>query len=80
MQRAADGLAVGDYVARVVDELPAGATIVELDGGNHEQYGDYGSPGPAQGLAYKDNEATMPRDEQREAVAAAIADVAVGSG
>ena len=47
-----------------------------MKGGNHENYGAYGSPGPAQGLAYKDNEATMPAEEQREAVAALLAEVA----
>ena len=65
-----------DDVARVVEELPDGATVVELDGGNHEQYGDYGSPGFKNGLACKDNAATMPAEEQREAVAALLAEVA----
>lgn len=77
MLRAAEG-DVTAYVERVVDELPKGSTIFELDGGNHEQYGDYGSPGPAQGLAYKDNPATMPAEEQREVVAEAIALIARG--
>lgn len=79
MQRAAGG-DVPAYVARVVDELPEGATIFEFDGGNHEQYGDYGSPGPARGLAYKDNPASMTKEKQREAVAAAVADIARGTG
>ena len=67
------------YMERVVQELPEGAKVFTLEGGNHEQYGDYGSPGPARGLAYKDNAASMPREEQREAVASAIAEVA-GTG
>ena len=33
------------YVDRVRDQLPASATIYEIAGGNHEQYGSYGSPG-----------------------------------
>ena len=61
------------YVARVRDEeLPACGTVYELDGGIHENYGSYGSPGPAQGLAYKDLPATMSPEEQCELVAAAI--------
>ena len=59
--------------------MPEGAKVFKFDGGNHEQYGDYGSPGPAQGLAYKDNAASMPGEEQREAIAMAIAEIA-GSG
>ena len=77
MQRAAaEDDSIDAYVARVVEELPEGATVVELDGGNHEQYGDYGSPGFKNGLAYKDNAASMPAEEQREAVAALLAEVA----
>ena len=72
MQRAAEG-DVEAYVARARDELPASAVVYELKGGNHEQYGAYGSPGFAQGLAYKDNPAGISREEQCEMLAAAIA-------
>ena len=69
-----DGFGVAaDVPRRLLEATPA---VVELDGGNHEQYGDYGSPGFKQGLAYKDNPATMPAEEQREAVAALLAEVA----
>ena len=43
-----------------------------MKGGNHENYGAYGSPGPAQGLAYKDNPATIAAAEQRKLLAASI--------
>ena len=44
-----------------------------INGGNHEQYGSYGSPGYAQGLAYKDLQAKISEAEQHRIVAAAIA-------
>ena len=73
-QRAAQGDS-GAYLARTNAELPNGATIVWIAGGNHENYGAYGSPGPAQGLAYKDNRATIAPELQHEMVArAAIAE------
>ena len=72
MQRAAEG-DVPAYVARTKEELPDGCVVYEIAGGNHEQYGSYGSPGPAQGLAYKDLPATISAEEQCEVVAAAIA-------
>ena len=78
MLRAAEGDEPA-YMLRAMKELPEGAKVFKFDGGNHEQYGDYGSPGPAQGLAYKDNAASMPGEEQREAIAMAIAEIA-GSG
>lgn len=65
--------AVGRYISSVREELPSGAAIVEIAGGNHEQYGSYGSPGYAQGLAYEDLPATISEEEQRRLVAAAIA-------
>ena len=74
MLRAADGDVEG-YVARVRAELPEAATILSVAGGNHENYGSYGSPGPAQGLAYKDNPATIAAEVQHELVATAIAEV-----
>ena len=69
---AAEGDVAG-YVARVTGELPEGAAVLQIDGGNHEQYGSYGSPGLAQGLAYKDLPATISAEAQAEMVAAAIA-------
>ena len=76
MLRAADG-DVPAYLACVRDsELPSDAKIFEVEGGNHEQYGSYGSPGPMQGLAYKDNPARISEEEQCALVAKAIADIA----
>ena len=76
MRRAAEG-EVAAYIARLgQDELPPGATLLEIAGGNHEQYASYGSPGPAQGLAYKDLPSTISAQEQRDLVAAAIATTA----
>lgn len=72
MLRAAEG-DVPAYVARTRDELPAGAAIFEIAGGNHEQYGSYGSPGFKQGLAYKDLPARISAEEQCELAASAIA-------
>ena len=73
MERAAEGN-VPAYVARTRDELPP--EIFYVGGGNHENCGSYGSPGPAQGLAYKDLSATISAEEQRDVVAAAIAKTA----
>lgn len=73
MQRAAEG-DVAAYIARVgQDELPPGATLLEIAGGNHEQYASYGSPGPAQGLAYKDLPAAISGAAQQQLIAAAMA-------
>ena len=47
------------YLAQVREELPPQGVVYEIAGGNHEQYGSYGSPGPAQGLAYKDLPASI---------------------
>jgi len=72
--RAAGGAqAVAAYVEGVRDELPTDrATVYEIPGGNHEQYGSYGSPGFAQGLAYESNPATISEEEQRSIVASAL--------
>jgi hypothetical protein len=72
--RAAGGAqAVAAYVEGVRDELPTDrATVYEIPGGNHEQYGSYGSPGFAQGLAYQSNPATISEEEQRSIVASAL--------
>lgn len=73
LQRAAQG-DVAAYIARVrADELPTGAALLEIAGGNHEQYASYGSPGPAQGLAYKDLPAAISGAEQQQLVAATLA-------
>ena len=52
--------------------------LLEIAGGNHEIYGSYGSPGLAQGLAYKDLPAKITAEAPRELVATAIAELAVG--
>ena len=72
LRNAAAGDSAG-YLERVKGELPAGAAVVAIEGGNHEQYGSYGSPGYAQGLAYEDLPAKISERDQRTAVAAAIA-------
>mmetsp|Transcript_13650 Transcript_13650/g.42214 ORF Transcript_13650/g.42214 Transcript_13650/m.42214 type:complete len:111 (-) Transcript_13650:56-388(-) len=61
------------YIAEVKEQLPDGAVITEIAGGNHEQYGSYGSPGYSKGLAYKDLIAKISAEDQCAAVAAAIA-------
>jgi hypothetical protein len=66
------------YVDRVRDQLPASATIYEIAGGNHEQYGSYGSPGYSKGLAYKDLVAKISAEDQCAQVARAIAATARG--
>ena len=76
MQRAAAGDVQG-YVARNTADLPEGGRAYEIAGGNHEQYGSYGSPGLAQGLAYKDLPATISAEAQCELLAAAIAETAL---
>ena len=70
-ERAAAGDVQG-YVARNTADLPEGGRAYEIAGGNHEQYGSYGSPGLAQGLAYKDLPATISGEAQCELLAAAI--------
>ena len=72
MQRAALGN-VTSYLAQVREELPDKTLVVEIAGGNHEQYGCYGSPGPWQGLAYKDLPALISAEEQQSVIAAAVA-------
>ena len=67
---------VAAYIKQVAaHELPEGAQILEIEGGNHEQYGSYGSPGFLRGLAYQDLPAVMPAEMQRDYVAAALAAV-----
>ena len=53
--------------------FPTGQSSSRFPGGNHEQYGSYGSPGYAQGLAYKDFPAKISEESQIELVATAIA-------
>lgn len=63
----ADGLTTPDDVETNAALLPADATFVEIEGGNHADFGDYGvQPG--------DGESTIPRDDAR----AAITDALVG--
>ena len=64
---------IDEYLAKIRHDLPDGAKLVEIPGGNHEQYGSYGSPGYAQGLAYKDFPAKISEESQIELVATAIA-------
>jgi hypothetical protein len=72
LHRAAAGDIAG-YVSRVSEEeLPAGATVFEIAGGNHEQYGSYGSPGLKEGLAYKDLPSTISESEQHQQIAVAL--------
>ena len=79
MQNAAGGAdGVEEYISKVRGELPPGAAMIEISGGNHEQYGSYGSPGYVQGLAYKDLPAKISEEEQRRVIAQAIALWCVG--
>ena len=64
------------YIEEVSAQLPATAQISLIEGGNHEQYGSYGSPGYSKGLAYKDLVAKISAADQCAQVAAAIAAVA----
>lgn len=60
-----DGLTTPADVEANADLLPADATFVELDGGNHADFGDYGvQPG--------DGESTLPRDDVRAAITEAL--------
>ena len=67
---------VQSYVKRIRAELPPNAEIFHVEGGNHENYGSYGSPGPARGFAYKDLPAMISEEEQRDLVASAIVTIA----
>ncbi|PSL39324.1 alpha/beta hydrolase family protein [Labedella gwakjiensis] len=63
----ADGLTTPEDVESAAPLLPADTTFVEIEGGNHADFGDYGvQPG--------DGESTIPRDDAR----AAITDALVG--
>ena len=64
------------YIGEIRDQLPATAEIAVIEGGNHEQYGSYGSPGYSKGLAYEDLVAKISAEDQCAQVAAAIAKVA----
>ena len=52
-----DGLALGDEIGESAKLLPADTIFVEIVGGNHAQFGDYGPQGG-------DNEATISRQDQ----------------
>ena len=66
------------YIERTRDQFPSSAKLYRIDGGNHEQYGYYGSPSYDKGLAYKDLVAKISAEEQCALVAAALADTARG--
>ncbi len=59
-----DGLATADEIAASRAQLPAEATFVEIDGGNHAQFGWYGEQDG-------DGAATITREEQQTQVVAA---------
>jgi pimeloyl-ACP methyl ester carboxylesterase len=65
-----DGVS-GDVFAESLDRLPGGAVLVEIEGGNHAQFGDYG---PQAG----DGVATIDRAEQQQTTAVAIAEMVAG--
>lgn len=61
------------HIARIQsEELPPHAKVYSMKGGNHSQYGSYGSPSYAQGLAYQDLDATISSKEQQSLIAKAI--------
>lgn len=61
----ADGLTTPEDVVDNAGLLPDGATFVEIEGGNHADFGDYGvQPG--------DGESTISRDDVRAAITAAL--------
>ncbi len=66
-----DGLATSDDIARSRATLPSSAAFVEITGGNHAQFGDYGDQAG-------DRPATISReDQQSQAVAATTAVLAM---
>lgn len=68
-----DGLSTPEKIARYRDMLPAGATVVELDGTNHAQFGSYGEqPG--------DGEATVSDREAHELVTGRLTSFFAGVG
>ena len=70
---------VEEHLARIEsEELPRSAKLYKIEGGNHSQYGSYGMPSYAQGLAYKDLEASITSAEQRDIIAKAIVETMYG--
>jgi dienelactone hydrolase len=63
-----DGLTTLEDIDASRSLLPAGASYVAIEGGNHAQFGDYGSQA-------RDNPATISRDTQQAAVVEATLDV-----
>lgn len=62
-----DGLSSPTKIAAAKDELPADATFVQIEGGNHAEFGSYGAqPG--------DGEATITEQEAHARIAAALLD------
>ena len=66
----ADGVASPAEVTGAAGRLPPDTRFVLLAGGNHTQFGDYGT-----GLQRGDNPATLDRDAQRAQIVAATADL-----
>jgi hypothetical protein len=65
-----DGVSA-DVFEESLSRLPGDALLVEIEGGNHAQFGDYG---PQDG----DGVATIDRSEQQQTTAAAIAEMVEG--
>jgi hypothetical protein len=57
-----DGLSTPDTVLAVTDNLPADAEFIEIEGGNHAQFGNYGAQ-------RGDQPATIPAEEQWSIIA-----------
>ena len=64
----ADGVAAPAEVTGAAGRLPPDTRFVAIAGGNHTQFGDYGT-----GLQRGDNPATIDRDAQRAQIVAATA-------
>ncbi|MCI2956188.1 alpha/beta hydrolase [Agromyces atrinae] len=68
-----DGLSTPEKIEAARPLLPADAFMVELDGANHADFGDYG-PQPGDGVS------TMPRDEVRDGITAGLATIVQFAG
>jgi len=62
-----DGLATPEKISASAQRLPSSTLWLEIQGGNHAQFGDYG---PQSG----DNPATISAEDQREQIVAATCD------
>ncbi len=65
-----DGVVNHEKLAATIARLPA-ESVLQIDGGNHAGFGDYGAQSG-------DNEAAISADEQQEQAAAAIAAAMIG--